>query len=663
MTLRRVLIFTVAAALSVSGGLLVAAPAAAADRVVDSTADDNSPGTLRYEIENADDGDVIVFDETVFGSAQTIVLDGTANGPIEIPTSIDIVGPGSGLLTVTRGDDPTNYNIFEVVPGVDQTSLVVALRGMTITSGDTNAQGSAFQSLSPEVVQLTFSDVVISMQTAQHGGGVYVESLQGNLSFYDSSFSNNHALGSGGAIATLGVGGTVLIWNTGFLENAAEEGAGGAVAVNHADLDTASLGSVYINEGSDFNQNVAETMGGAVYVNDVSGLLVTDATFTVNSAGGTGGALYASNLTGSMLVGGVTFEQNDAEHGGALRFDGVQDVLIDDTLFSNNDADSGGAIGLGMVAGSYGEVTIQDSRFVGNFTLDGFGGAIFTDGSGEAPFTILRTSFEDNWVSTEAGVARGGAIYVDSVYHQFTIDSSTFTGNALHGDPTALQGISVYVDYVNPSNESSLLIVNSTFDEALDGSDGTYVVAVNFNEGSVAIAYSTIVGHIPLAVGTSTPQEQYVVSTIMQANPSQVDIYAPQGPVGVEYSVLSRPFDPVYVDDLGNNQFATDAQLGPLQNNGGPTETRMPAVTSPAVGHGGPVAGAPEFDQRGEGFPRIVGTLDVGAVEVPEILPVTGSSVPLWVPIVGAIVLLLGAGAVVFTIVSRRRLGSDSEPE
>ncbi len=65
--------------------------------------------------------------------------------------------------------------------------------------------------------------------------------------------------------------------------------------------------------------------------------------------------------------------------------------------------------------------------------------------------------------------------------------------------------------------------------------------------------------------------------------------------------------------------------------------------------------GAPLLDQRYTGFPRIVGTLDVGAVEIPAVLPATGGSVPLWMPIVGGLVLLLGAGAVAFAAVNRRR--------
>jgi hypothetical protein len=60
----------------------------------------------------------------------------------------------------------------------------------------------------------------------------------------------------------------------------------------------------------------------------------------------------------------------------------------------------------------------------------------------------------------------------------------------------------------------------------------------------------------------------------------------------------------------------TDPMLGPLQDNGGRTQTMALLVGSPAFGAGDPT-GAPDFDQRGPGFPRIVGgTIDIGAFEL-----------------------------------------------
>jgi hypothetical protein len=66
----------------------------------------------------------------------------------------------------------------------------------------------------------------------------------------------------------------------------------------------------------------------------------------------------------------------------------------------------------------------------------------------------------------------------------------------------------------------------------------------------------------------------------------------------------------------------TAAQLGPLQNNGGPTRTMAPLTGSPAIDQGVnqlAIDAGLTTDQRGTGFPRISptgGTVDRGAFEV-----------------------------------------------
>jgi hypothetical protein len=61
-----------------------------------------------------------------------------------------------------------------------------------------------------------------------------------------------------------------------------------------------------------------------------------------------------------------------------------------------------------------------------------------------------------------------------------------------------------------------------------------------------------------------------------------------------------------------------DPQLGPLQDNGGLTQTMALLCGSPAI-DAGDNTDAPDFDQRGEGYPRIVnGIIDLGAYEVQD---------------------------------------------
>ena len=71
------------------------------------------------------------------------------------------------------------------------------------------------------------------------------------------------------------------------------------------------------------------------------------------------------------------------------------------------------------------------------------------------------------------------------------------------------------------------------------------------------------------------------------------------------------------ITDGGFNLIGVDAKLGPLQDNGGPTQTFALLAGSPAINAGDPAFnGAGLFDQRGQGFDRVQrGRLDMGAFE------------------------------------------------
>ena len=90
---------------------------------------------------------------------------------------------------------------------------------------------------------------------------------------------------------------------------------------------------------------------------------------------------------------------------------------------------------------------------------------------------------------------------------------------------------------------------------------------------------------------------------------------------GVSKTELSIPGTGFIASDrVGNISGTINPMLGPLQNNGGPTDTHALLAGSPAINAGpNPVPDFPtnEFDQRGDGFARVVGgVVDIGAFEV-----------------------------------------------
>jgi hypothetical protein len=90
--------------------------------------------------------------------------------------------------------------------------------------------------------------------------------------------------------------------------------------------------------------------------------------------------------------------------------------------------------------------------------------------------------------------------------------------------------------------------------------------------------------------------------------------------------------------------------LGPLQNNGGPTETHALLPGSIAINRGNNAGAAGlMFDQRGMGFPRIVGgTVDIGAYEVQAQQP------PATVPEPSSLMGLIAFGVGALTIGKRK---------
>lgn len=365
-------------------------------------------------------------------------------------------------------------------------------------------------------------------------------------------------------------------------------------------------------------------------------------------AGGTGAGLYASYGTNNNQPNDITLI--DVEIMGQTKTFGAAisvyrvlgNILIQDSLFESNTATGGSGGGALYLEDVFGDMTIEDSIFSSNTADQGSGGAISVPNYVDTPDTlrIFRTTFQSNFA-----FGLGGAVYVGTVDGAVEIDSSTFTGDVVSddgaGDALAIPEINGTVD-----------IVNSTFNE--QAGDG-YVIFIATDGGVFRIAYSTVVGYVPLFLAAAFGSASVASSILDGLGSPAIDVDVPDDPVIVSYSILSS--GPAgYIADNGGTQFSTAPNLGPLQDNGGPTFTRLPLAGSPAIDKGLPGGTPPSFDQRGAGFPRvIVGRVDVGAVETSYQLAATGQTLNLWIPIVGGVLLLGGIAAIVVSAIRRRR--------
>ncbi|HEX5955788.1 MAG TPA: choice-of-anchor Q domain-containing protein [Solirubrobacterales bacterium] len=312
----------------------------------------------------------------------------------------------------------------------------------------------------------------------------------------------------------------------------------------------------------------ADTHGGAVLARNTS-LNVLNSSMSGNRAGGDGGAIYRDeNNFGTETINTSTFSNNQAggDGGGIALYDTLNPTLIENSTISSNTALHGGGI------------TLYDGVPGGRVTLDAV------------------------TVSNNRAFDQGGGLDVDELEDSLTIQNSTFSGNSATNEGGGIY--SGLDDTVNVTIHNST-IVNSTI---VNNAAGT--------TGGGAYTYS------------DTPA---ISSTIVAANaaPTGPDlgesaVPAATGAFNVGFSLIQNPAGAtITASPPGSNITGVDAQLGPLTNNGGPTQTHEPLFTSPVIDAG--MASGLATDTRGlrrkieiPSIPNRSGSddTDIGSVEI-----------------------------------------------
>jgi hypothetical protein len=226
-------------------------------------------------------------------------------------------------------------------------------------------------------------------------------------------------------------------------------------------------------------------------------------------------------------------------------------------------------------------VTVTESMMSGNSAVQK-GGAARTFGGSLA---LVDSTVADN------SAPLGGGIFNTS---SLTITGSTLSGNNAHASPGAGGGI------YNACCFSMLTIANST----LFGNTGGGIFNDPFNF-LTTVTSSTIAGNLD---GGITNNNRMRITDSIVAN----NMGGNCGPVLPEDGGHNLSFPAT--DTCGFSGGGQDPMLGPLQPNGGPTETMALQTGSPAIDAGGTCpAGDNGIDQRG--FHRDT-PCDIGAFEV-----------------------------------------------
>jgi hypothetical protein len=359
--------------------------------------------------------------------------------------------------------------------------------------------------------------------------------------------------------------GVVRIADAAFLDNRAPAGSGGAVLVDGLRLEIVN---------SRFVNNAAEN-GGAVYGGDVS---VRGSLFSHDRATlGSGGAVYASRMT---ATGTTFFDSSAGESGGAITFDATLPPGITTSDFESNSAEGHGGGAIYSYPESGATIVIQDCTFTANSGSSG-GGVLVerewaVDDPRSASLLIGRSTFDSNTGGTGAG------IYVEGI-RTALLSNSTFIGNrATEAGGVSLLDVDATVQYVTMTGNT-----------AAKTGGGIWARNSKVNISNSILWANTA----PLGADLKDVSKRTILAADLFT--SRAAVATKVGWIGAKGLILG-----------------VDPQLGPLADNGGPTQTMLPAATSPVIGKGAAkVSKPPKTDQRGK--PRVIaGRADIGAVEV-----------------------------------------------
>ncbi len=286
---------------------------------------------------------------------------------------------------------------------------------------------------------------------------------------------------------------------------------------------------------------------------------------------------YFSTFAANVMITDLTIQNGvtdaDASVGGAINVNpGVIDpnnLLLSRVHLLNNGAKLGGAVRAATDA----MVLIEDSLLQGNVTI-------------------------------EAGVGNRTAAAIYCQGCNLTLDSSTVTGN---GDD--LSGKVIEVD-----GNGQINIINSTISGNLFGG------GIRATNGNVTILFSTIADNTAQNLSFFSFDDSHVFevgNSVLQTS-THDNCQTGDLPTSLGYNVVNdATCEFTATGDLQN----TDALLAALADNGGPTQTRLPGASSPAIDRV-PLAACNDLndvpladDQRGVERPSGA-QCDSGAVEV-----------------------------------------------
>ena len=472
-------------------------------------------------------------------------------------TASNITIDGAGLVTLSGGN---RRQIFTFTGGR------ATLRRLNLI----NASGINGGAILNGATTLIVNQCEFDSNRAKYGGAIY--NIMGSVTVSDSRFLGNQATNGGAIFSTQdkATAASMTVQGGVFEQNRAYDGA--ALYLESGDLSLANTsvqrnmasdegGGVYVAGGhftaarSFLNSNRA-VLGGGLFVGPWMPADPTDAGWQVdltdtqvsfNTSTSTGGGIY--NMGRMRLTGGS----------------------IDGNIASNN---GGGLYSSGSLEGD--GVTLSGNRSYAD------GGAIYTTGGHSSVILVHSTLFNNSAVNGGAGATLGGGI---------RLDNSLVNGNRAsnHGGGFA----------VTPSLGLGFVSVNNSTLSANRAASGGAIYAGRDEPWGAAgfrVSWSTLAYN----AASSGPASLYSeASTLIRGS----IIFGDGGRdnCGGRYEPIEHSIQ--YPGTSCPGAESRDPLLGPLRDNGGPTQTHALMLGSPAIDRDCST-GVPFDDQRGVRRPK-----------------------------------------------------------
>ncbi|MCB1098707.1 MAG: hypothetical protein KDN22_24255 [Verrucomicrobiae bacterium] len=361
------------------------------------------------------------------------------------------------------------------------------------------------------------------------------------------------------------------------------------------------------------------------------------ATFVVTITADAGpGSLRQAILDANAAAGAdiITF---DLGVNGTIQLAGELPILSTDVTIDGPGADE-------LVVSGPASVEVPVFDILPGVTVEISGLTVSNGGEGgirnRGALTINHTTVSDNFAE-----AKGGGIYNDE--GTLTVNYSTISGNSseaggginnnrgnLAVNYSTISGNSAEEGGGILNNEGTLTVAHSTISGNSASSGGGGI----FNQvGDAAVVHTTLTGNndtsIFLSGGIFNDAENgsenatlMIGNTILNQGTSGANLVTRANGSGI--AIVTSQGGNLSSDDASSfldhpsDKVNTDPMLGTLADNGGPTLTHALVPGSPAIDAGFDDGNLPVTDQRGTGFPRIVGAaVDIGAYEAPNLAP------------------------------------------